>query len=202
LVIYMNKKKDEELIILRKFYSEIKYKIVKENEAPDFILADENNNPFGVEITRYFDTPTSGRFNNIPNYTEQLINSEFVHKQDIGILTVGEIVKVDDNGNEISSPDTGVLRELPQSIERINALKNVVAEKNRKCVQQYDNSMPIDLLIYDEGDLIAGLEVQRKQILDYLHKQENANTIVSPFRKIILLIEDPDNGTIKILLKS
>ena len=198
----MDKKKLNEFIILRKVYSEIEYKIIKEHESPDFVLSDKDSNYFGVEVTKYFDTPTSGRFKNIPNYTEKLINSEFIHKQDIGILKVGEIVKVDEKGKEISSPDKGILRELPQSIERINVLKNIVTEKNIKHAQEYDKSMPIDLLIYDSGDLIAGLDIQKNQILGYLRKQGDANTLVSPFRKIILLIEEPNNSVIKILLKS
>ena len=198
----MNIKKKEELNILRKVYSETKYKLVKENENPDFILSDINNNYFGVEITKYYDTPSSGRFNNIPNYTEKLLRSEFIHKQDIGILKVGEIVIVDDKGNEISEPDKGVYRELPQSIERINTLKTIVSEKNNKCLQKYEKTMPIDLLIYDHGDLTAGANIQKTQILHYLRKQEEANTLISPFRKIILLIEDSENEIIKILLKN
>lgn len=198
----MDKKKLNELIILRKVYSETEYKLIKEGESPDFTLSDKKNNLFGVEVTKYFDTPTSGRFKNISNYTDKLINSEFIHKQDIGILKVGEIVKVDDNGKEISSPDKGVLRELPQPIERINALKDIVSGKNIKHAQLYDKSIPIDLLIYDSGDLTAGLEIQRNQMLDYLHKQEEANRLVSPFRRIILLIGESNKSTIKILLKS
>lgn len=198
----MDKKKLDELSLLRKVYPNVKYRIIKENENPDFVLSDKNNNFFGVEVTKYYDSPTSGRFKNIPNYTEKLINSEFIHKQDIGILQVGEIVIVDDNNREISTPDKGISRQIPQSIERINALKKIVAEKNEKYNQQYDKSMPIDLLIYDSGDLTAGLEIQRNQILNYLYKQEKANTLISPFRKIILLIEESNNNTIKILLKS
>lgn len=198
----MDKKKLDELSLLRKVYSNVEYKVIKENENPDFVLSDKNNNFFGVEVTKYYDSPTSGRFKNIPNYTEKLINSEFIHKQDIGILQVGEIVIVDDNNREISTPDKGVSRQIPQSIERINALKKIVAEKNEKYDQRYDKSMPIDLLIYDSGDLTAGLEIQRNQILDYLYKQEKANTLISPFRKITLLIEESNSNTIKILLKS
>ncbi|HCC68062.1 TPA: hypothetical protein DEP90_02555 [Patescibacteria group bacterium] len=198
----MDKKKRNELTILRKVYSETEYEIIREGESPDFTLSDKKNNVFGVEVTKYFDTPTSARFKNISNYTEKLINSKFIHKQDIGILEVGEIVKVDDNGKEISSPDKGILRELPQSVERINVLKNIISRKNIKHTQQYDKSMQIDLLIYDSGDLTAGLEIQRHQILNYLQKQEKANTLVSPFREIILLIEESNKSTMKILLKS
>ena len=198
----MNTKKLDELNILRKVYQEIEYKIVKKNENPDFILSDKDGNQFGVEIIKYFDSPTSGRFKNIPNYTRKLINSEFIHKQDIGILKTGEIVIVDKKGKEISTPDKAVLRELPQSIDRINTLKKIVKEKNSKCEQKYDKSSPIDLLIYDSGDLIAGSDIQKKQILAYLRKQEEVNTLESPFRKIILLIEEPSNSSIKILLKS
>jgi hypothetical protein len=198
----MDTKKSQELNILRKVYPETEYKLIQENENPDFILSDKDNNPFGVEITKYYDTPSSARFKNIPNYTEKLMNSEFIHKQDIGILKVDEIVIVDKKGREISTPNKGVLRELPQPIERINALKDIVSGKNIKHAQLYDKSMPIDLVIYDRGDLTAGLEIQRNEILDYLHKQEEANTLVSPFRKIILLIEESNKSTIKILLKS
>jgi hypothetical protein len=198
----MNTKKLDELSILRKVYKEVEYKIIKEDENPDFVLSDEDGNHFGVEITKYFDSPTSGRFKNIPNYTEKLINSEFIHKQDIGILETGEIVIVDNYGKEISSPDKAILRELPQSIDRINILKKIVKEKSTKCEQEYDKSLPIDLLIYDSGDLIAGSDIQKKQILAYLRRQEEANTLESPFRKIILFIEDPSNTSITILLKS
>ena len=199
---YMDKKKLEELELLRKVYPENEYKIIKENEKPDFVLLDKKNNLFGVEVTKYFDTPTSGRFKNIPNYTNKLINNGFIHKQDINLLKVGELVIVDDNGKEISSPDKGVLRELPQLIERINALKKIVTEKNKKYNQQYDKSIPIDLLIYDSGDLTAGFEIQRDQILSYLNKQEKANTLISPFRKIILLIKEFNKNFISIKLKS
>ena len=198
----MNTKKEEELNILRMAYSETQYKLVKESENPDFILSDINNNPFGVEVTKYYDTPSSARFNNIPNYTKKLLNSEFIHKQDIGILKVGEIVIVDDKGNEISKPDKGVYRELPQSIERINVLKTIVSHKNNKYFQNYKKNIPIDLLIYDHGDLTAGVDIQRTQILNYLQKQEEANTLISPFKKIILLIENPNKEIIKILLKN
>lgn len=198
----MDAKKLDELNILRKIYPEIEYKIIKEEENPDFILSDKDYTHFGVEVTKYFDTPTSGRFKNIPNYLEKLIKSEFIHKQDIGILKVSEIVIVDDNGKETSTPDKGVLRELPQSIERINVLKNIVTKKNIKFHQKYDKSLPTDLLIYDSGDLIAGVDIQKREILAYLRKQEEANTLVSPFRKVILLIEDHNNDIIKIFLKS
>lgn len=198
----MTKKKLEELKILRKIYPETQYEINKESENPDFILSDSKNNLFGVEITKYFDTPISGRFKSIPNYVENIISNKFIHKKDIGILEVKEIVKVDENDRVISSPDKGVLRKLPQSIERINALKELVAIKNRKYYQQYNKDLITDLLIFDSGDLIAGVEIQKKQILNYLYKQEKANTLVSPFRSIILLIEEPTKQMIKIMLKS
>lgn len=198
----MDNKKFNELRILRKVYPQDKYIIVKENEKPDFILSDKSNNIFGVEVTEYFDSQTSGRFKKIPNYLKKLINSKFIHKEDIGVLQVGVISIVDNKGNEISIPDKGVYRQLPQLIERLNVLKNLVAEKNIKCFNQYEKSIPIDLLIYDSGDLIAGLEIHKKQMLDYLYKQGKVNTLVSPFRKIILLIEESKSNLFKILLKS
>ncbi len=111
------------------------------------------------------------------------------------------MVKIDDDGKE-TPLSKGVLRELPQSPDRIKILKELVANKNAKFIK-YDKSLKIiDLLIYDSGDLIAGLEIQKNQILNYLHKQEKVNTLMSPFRKIILVIEEPSRETIKILLKS
>lgn len=198
----MNKKKIHELKILRKFYPESEYSVIKYSENPDFILKDKNNYVFGVEVTQYYDTPTSGRFKNIPNYLGSLINNKFIHKGDIGVLKVDEIVKIENNGKESSSPDKGVLRTIPQSPDRIKTLQELVANKNNR-YKQYDRSLKaIDLSIYDYGDLIAGLEIQKKQILNYLFRQEKANTLISPFRKIILVIEESSKKVIKILLKS
>lgn len=199
----MNKKKIDELNIIRKIYPEPDYEVVKSLENPDFILKDHKSKDiFGVEVTRYYDTSTSGRFKNIPHYSEKLINKKFVHKEDIGILNVIEdMVKIDDDGSEIPLPK-GVMRELPQSPVRIRVLQELVAGKNKKFFK-YDHSIKnIDLLIYDSGDLIAGLEIQKSQILNYLRKQELANTLVSPFRRIHLVIEEPSGKLIKIMFKS
>ena len=199
----MDKKKIDELKQLRTFYSEVEYKVIRQYENPDFVLKDSKNNIFGVEVTKYYDTPTSGRFKNIPNYVENIVNSKFIHKKDVGILEVGEITKIDDKGKEISLPDKGVLRKIPQSPERIKILQELVSKKNLKYIQQYDKSLDaIDLLICDSGDLIAGLEIQKTQILNYLRKQEKANSLKSPFRNIILVISEPSGKVIKILLKS
>ena len=199
---YIDKKKIDEFKQLRAFYPEPEYSVIKHEDNPDFILKDRNNYVFGVELTKNYDTPTSGRFKNIPNYLEKLINNKFIHKGDKGILKVGEIVKIENNGKENPFPDKGVLRAIPQSPDRIKALKELVTSKNNK-YKQYDKSLKaIDLLIYDSGDLIAGLGIQKKQILNYLFKQEQANTLISPFRKIILIIEESSKKVIKILLKS
>jgi len=98
----VNKKKIHELKILRKFYPESEYNVIKYSENPDFILKDKNNYVFGVEVTRYYDAPTSGRFKNMPNYLINLINNKFIHKRDIGVLKVSEIVKIENNGKENS----------------------------------------------------------------------------------------------------
>lgn len=202
----MYKKKVDELKQLRTFYSKAEYKIIRQDENPDFILKDSKNNIFGVEVTKFYDSPTSGRMKNLPNYSDKLLKEGFIHKEDKGILEfVEDIVKIGDDGKEI--PQTkiskGVLRKLPQSPDRIKILKELVATKNIKYLK-YDKSLKvIDLLIYDSGDLIAGEEIQKIQILNYLHKQEKANTLVSPFRNIILIIEDPLNKRIiKMILKS
>ncbi|OGI22453.1 MAG: hypothetical protein A2808_03050 [Candidatus Moranbacteria bacterium RIFCSPHIGHO2_01_FULL_55_24] len=199
----MNKKKPGELKILRTFYPESEYSLINSSENPDFILKDNSSNIlFGVEVTQYFDTPTSGRFKNIPNYVGRLLSKNFIHKEDIGNLKVIDtIFKIEDDGTE-TPLSAGVLRSLPQSPERIEALKRLVASKNSK-YSQYDKTLEsIDLLIYDSGDLVAGIDKQKSEILAYLRKQEESNTLKSPFRKIILVIEESKYKLIKIVLKS
>jgi len=198
----IEKKKTNELKQLRIFYPESDYKIIRYYENPDFILKDNKNNIFGVEVTQYYDTPTSGRLKNLPKYADNLINKKYIHKGDIGILEVIEdMVKINNDGTETPLPK-GVLRSLPQSPDRINILKELVASKNSK-FNNYDKSLrAIDLLIFDCGDLMAGLEIQKNQILNYLRQQEKANSLRSPFRKIILVIEEPSKEIIIILLKS
>lgn len=199
----MDKKKLDELKILRTFYPKSEYSIINSSENPDFILKENSNDTlFGVEVTRYFDTPTSGRFKNIPNYVERLLSKNFIHKEDIGNLKViNTIFKIENDGTE-TPLSAGVLRSLPQSPDRIEALKRLVASKNSK-YSQYDKTLEkIDLLIYDSGDLVAGIDKQKSEILTYLRKQEKANTLKSPFRKIVLVIEESPSKMIKIVLKS
>jgi len=198
----MTEKKINELNILNFFYREPKYSVIKLSEKPDFILKDnERNSIFGVEVTKYYDTPTSGRFKNIPQYLKKLTNKEFIHKRDVGILNmIEDMVKIEDDGSE-TPLSKGVMRELPQSPDRIKALQGLVVSKNAKFAKYNHSLRNIDLLIYDDGDLIAGLEVQKNQILDYLRKQERANTLVSPFRKIILVIKESTGKLINIMLK-
>jgi len=201
----MDKKKINELKKLRLFYSESEYSLVKFYEKPDFIIKNKKNSSiFGVEITQYYESNTSSRLKNIPNYFEKITNNKFIHKEDIGILeVVSDITKVDNKGNEISKPiPKGILNSVSQSPDRIAALKELVNSKNLK-FKEYDKSLTeIDLIIYDRGDLIAGQEIQKNQILNYLYKQEKVNTLVSPFRNMILLIEESPEKIIKITLKS
>jgi len=198
----MNNKKLKELKVLRTFYAESEYHLIKHSENPDFILSDGNGNVFGVEVTEYYDSPTSGRFKNIPNYFNRLVNNGFIHKEDIGKLVVSEITKIEPDGKENPFKNKGVLKKVPQSPDRIETLKKLVTGKNSKYTQ-YDKALKdIDLLIYDKGDLVAGLEIQKTEITNYLRKQEKENTLISPFRKIVIVIEEPSQELIKILLKS
>lgn len=200
----MDKKKQDELNIVRKIYHSLNYEVVKASENPDFILKDNGNNDiFGVEVTRYYDTPTSGRHKNIPNYSENIINKVFIHKGDIGKLKIIEdITRINDDGTETPLLDKAVMRQLPQSPDRIKTLKMLVTEKNSKFTK-YDHSLKyIDLIIHDDGDLIAGIDIQKTQILNYLRQQEQVNTIVSPFRKIVLVIQVSTKEHITIILKT
>jgi hypothetical protein len=198
----LNEKKIRELKKLRTFYPDTEYKLVRQSEKPDFVLKDSEGKVFGVEVTEYYDSNTSGRFKNIPNYLNQIINKEFIHKQDVGVLEVGEITIVDDAGKELSHPGKGVLRNLPQSPDRIEVLKKLVTSKNAKYAQYNSSLETIDLLIHDTGDLTAGLEIQKDQILKYLRKQEAVNTLVSSFRNVVLVIEEPNKPPVIITLKS
>lgn len=199
----MGDKKITERKILRTYYSESDYDIVTNSENPDFILRKISDGAiFGVEVTQYFDTPTSGRFKNIPNYVSRLLSGQFIHKDDVGSLKVIDtIYKIEADGSELPL-SAGVLRELPRSSDRIEALKKVVAEKNSKFSLYNKNLDRIDLLIYDSGDLVAGIERQKFEVLSDLYKQEKANTLVSPFKQIVLVINSPESESITILLKT
>ncbi len=185
-----SRKKNIERNILQLIYKPSEYSII-EFEKPDFILEDKNGNKFGVEITQLFLDESSARLKNKPNYLNDIIQNNKLDKRDVGILNVGEIVAIDDNGNEI--PETrsmGVSQDLPQSPNRIEVLKKLVSSKNYKLVKYDKRVQFIDLIIYNDGSFISGLEIQKQQILSYLKKQESANTLISSFRKIVFIIKD------------
>jgi hypothetical protein len=199
----LDAKKLKELKILQIVHPKLSRNSIYPNEKPDFIISGNNGTSYGVEVTGYYQSETSGRFKNIPNYTNRLLKGEFIHKKDIGILEVGTLEVVDDMGNpEPGTKTKGIYQPVSESSDRIDVLKKIVSDKNKKYLE-YDPSLEaIDLLIYDEGDLVAGLDIQKTQILTYLKRQGGANTLVSPFRNIILLIAEPGKDTITIYLKS
>lgn len=199
----MDKKKKRELEQLRTYYPKYRFSITKASENPDFILRDNiNDTLFGVEVTAYYDSPTSGRFKNIPDYIKKLTDKIFIHKEDRGILERIDTLELIKDDSSTEPMPVGIMRQLPQSIERIKELKKLVANKNLK-YSNYDKSLErIDLLIFDDGDLIAGADVQKKEILNYLRGQAKANTLASPFKNIILIIKENTGQNISIILKS
>ena len=171
-------------------YNPNEYGII-EFEQPDFILEDKKGNEFGVEVTQLFLDESSARLKNKQNYLEDIIKNNKFDKRDVGILNVGEIVALDNNNNEIpGTKSMGVSQELPQSPDRIEVLKKLVLEKNNKFINYNKRVQFIDLIIYNDGSFISGVEIQKKQILSYLKKQESANTLVSGFRMIVFIIKD------------
>lgn len=183
-------KKLTELELLRLHYASNEYEVIKTGESPDFVLKDSNGRVFGVEVTEHFADETSARLKKMPNYADKVINKKYIDKDDIKTLEIINTEYQAPNGDWVPLGPAVMRANLPYP-SNIEPLKVTIAKKNA-LFHKYDPTLKqIDLLVIDWGDL--GIITERLNTFSHLYQQSVANTLVSPFANIILIVIDgPD----------
>lgn len=185
-------KKSKELKQLRRVCSKDKYPNVVASENPDFIV--DNGNKFGVELVEYYQDDSSGRFANVPNYLNRLVDDGFIHPRDKGIIEVVE-PQVEVSPGVWHSLGKASYKPILSADERIKRLILLIDAKHKK-YKNYDRSLAwIDLLVIDKGDLYSGTE--KRQTKQYLRDlQKNNPQLSSPFKNIYIYTDAPGKRNI------
>lgn len=173
-----------ELEVLNKIYRDDKAKI-ELSEHPDFIIENDNNR-FGVEITRYYHNESCARLKEFEGYSDRIkasVDNSVLDKKDKDVITkiqsyiqdtrnnqwllLGEDIKVDFNGmnlNRITPKNDYAVQEL---IKRVN-------EKSENATN-YSKMDYYELFISDEQNYFC----------DYLKDSNSIESIISAVNKSI-----------------
>ena len=189
----MSIKKSTELEILRKVYSVTEYPEVDLSEQPDFIVHGLDTT-FGVEVTEYYQDDSSSRLINITGYAARAIDEGTVHPKDVGIIEIQEPEFEKPDGSYVSY-GKAVSKPILPANERMNKVGAIINNKN-KLFDSYNKNLDyIDLVIYNNGDLFAG--VDGPIIVDSLKSlQLSRPDLYTSFKNIYILSQEKDEPKI------
>jgi hypothetical protein len=152
-------KKARELNILRLVYKAGDFPVIKPTERPDFIVHDETER-FGVEVTEYYVDQASARLQNRPGYANDVIDGNYIHKDDKPHLRVVKIKVLKQSGRRRKPPTQfGVMQNNIPITDRIALLIKIIAAKSELLNSYRQDLNAIDLLIYEErGAFFDGVD--------------------------------------------
>ena len=189
--------KTEEKRVLRMVYRETEYKFFDENsEKPDFILRDEADIIFGVEVTEYFSTESSARLIKVPNYLDKLLDEniigdkKFIHKHDKNIFKIDTFQLLDDNGNAISE-FKGVFQDNPSRTTYLEGIEAIIKLKGEK-YKHYSTSCKYHNFIINDRSGAFTFELE-DFYETFFTSAMLSSTLDSPFKEISIIIVNKED---------
>jgi hypothetical protein len=151
-----DKKERERAIVESVYGSRMPFKI-DDNEQPDFVarLAPLDE-PFGIEVTEFFQSASKARLDRIPGYVGELLDGgAFRHRVDRQELTVGK-------GQILSERREVVARDVPMIVQRVPLLREcaamvaeVIRGKDEKLALAFHQFRHINLIVCDRTNLLG-----------------------------------------------
>ena len=151
-----HRKKFDERLVLEKIYRSRRVSEVVWGERPDFRLRSRPGDPtFGVEVVRFFDSPSSARLRELPGYSEHLLSGGSVrHKQDLTGFTVTKVQIIDQDGAPIVSDYPAIMRKQPSVAECVSGVCSVIQDKEGLCSVAHDLSH-MNLIVDDRTGVLT-----------------------------------------------
>ncbi len=177
-----------ELKILKKVYFDFPDRDIGFSESPDFVIT-AHKKCFGVEIAEYYQLgETGGRIANEPKYLDNVINRGTVHPRDAHFVEVVHVGMTRDEKTEFATHNMMYTPILSAS-KRLEKLGELIEKKN-KLFKTYRKDLDhIDLLIYDPGDLQAGMDGEA--IMSRLRRLQDSsvNELQTNFKNVYVFSE-------------
>ncbi|MBK9105984.1 MAG: hypothetical protein IPL92_15775 [Saprospiraceae bacterium] len=149
-------KKEIERRIFDLVYGTTHNLVVEHKDKPDFWVHLNENNIVGVEVTEFFDTESSARLKNIPDYLDSLLDrNEFKHAEDRQQLKVDRIKIVSEN-DEVETD--AVIQVLPSISTYLSLIEERISLKS-KSIEYYDKRLNhSNLIIHDLSGVLSSIE--------------------------------------------
>jgi hypothetical protein len=183
-----NKKRDERLV-LDLIYSHFQGLIVEDGESPDFVLRrSEEDEPFGVEISRLYGSELQARLERVPGYTDHLLDGGSPrHRHDK--KSVGTIILMQPDGEVVEAGIPAICEASLTFWDYSKLLSDRITSKDLVLARQPRIALRhVNLVLLDHTRRLT--QIQPDQFFQKCGNKELRDAIYkSNFREVYLVTE-------------
>jgi hypothetical protein len=150
-------KKQREREIVELVYGSRKLFKIDDNEQPDFLarLAPLDE-PFGIEVTEFFQSESKARLDRIPGYVGELLDGgAFRHGVDPQELSVGKGQILSERREVVASGVPMIVQRVPPLRECAAMVAEVIRAKDEKLALAFNRLRHINLIVCDRTNLLG-----------------------------------------------
>jgi hypothetical protein len=205
---WASEKKRAEKAVLRMVYDLDAFESVEESERPDFVLRrSATAGPFGIEITRLYDSEPSARIDNIEGYAGDLLKGgRYRHKDDTEALPVKEVKLIDPDG-KVKAVTMGIMQSLSPVADHIRMIAERIEAKDAALSESRAGLTHVNLVVLDKATRLIGcspeyfckllftddlkrvLATTRFREVFFVTKVREARKVFFPLRMLLLVSE-------------
>jgi len=133
---------------------------IDDSEQPDFLarlaLLDE---PFGIEVTEFFQSESKARLDRIPGYVGELLDgAAFRHRVDHQDLSVGKGQILSERKEVVASDVPMIVQRVPPFRECAAMVAEVIRVKGEKLALAFHRLRHVNLIVCDRTNLLGNHE--------------------------------------------
>lgn len=182
-------KKHDERLVLDLIYSHRQGLVVEDGESPDFFLRhSEEDEPFGVEISRLYASEFQARLERVPGYTDHLLDGGSPkHRHDK--KAVGTITLIQPDG-ELVEADIPAICEASLSLRDYSKILSDRITSKDVILAITASWRHVNLVLFDHTRRLT--QIQPDQFFRTCGNQELCDAVYkSHFREVYLVTEFP-----------